>query len=155
MLIPYFIFRFYETLRLHPSVPANQKYALDDDIWPDGTVIKKGDYVVWSPWAQGRLESVWGPDAKEFKPERWFNEDGDLKRENQGVWPAFHAGPRVCLGQNLATLEALVALTMLIKKYRFKMAPGQNVTYQLSLTLPMKDGMKVYVSQREKPEIAA
>ncbi|CAO3690445.1 unnamed protein product [Umbelopsis vinacea] len=146
---------FYETLRLHPSVPANQKYALDDDVWPDGTVIKKGDYVVWSPWAQGRLESVWGPDAKEFKPERWLGENGELKRENQGVWPAFHAGPRVCLGQNLATLEALVALTLLIKKYRFQLAPGQNVTYQVSLTLPMKDGMKVFVHQREKPEVVA
>ncbi|KAH8556114.1 cytochrome P450 [Umbelopsis sp. PMI_123] len=146
---------FYETLRLHPSVPANQKYALEDDIWPDGTVIKKGDYVVWSPWCQGRLESIWGPDAKEFKPERWFNENSELKRENQGVWPAFHAGPRVCLGQNLATLEALVALTMLMKRYRFKLLPGQNITYQISLTLPMKYGMKVQVNQREKPEVIA
>ncbi|KAG2186343.1 hypothetical protein INT43_002781 [Umbelopsis isabellina] len=146
---------FYETLRLHPSVPANQKYALEDDIWPDGTVIKKGDYVVWSPWAQGRLEAVWGSDAKDFKPERWLNEEGELKRENQGTWPAFHAGPRVCLGQNLATLEALVALTLLLKKYRFKLVPGQDITYQVSLTLPMKNGMNVTVNQREKPEIIA
>ena len=37
------IYSLYEVLRLHPSVPNNQKYALNDDIWPDGTQIKKGD----------------------------------------------------------------------------------------------------------------
>lgn len=79
-------------------MPANQKYALNDDVWPDGTNIKKGDYIVWDPWAQGRSEKVWGPDAKQFKPERWITPEGELRRESQGQWPAFHAGPRTCLG---------------------------------------------------------
>ncbi|KAI8137496.1 cytochrome P450 [Fennellomyces sp. T-0311] len=139
---------FYEVLRLHPSVPNNQKYALNDDVWPDGTQIRKGDYVIWCPWAQGRSELVWGPDAKEFKPERWITPDGELKRESQGQWPAFHAGPRVCLGQNLATLEALVAIAFLLKRYKFTLVPGQNVTYQSSLTLPMRYGMKLTVEKR-------
>ncbi|GAA5809153.1 hypothetical protein MFLAVUS_002558 [Mucor flavus] len=139
---------FYEVLRLYPSVPNNQKYALNDDIWPDGTAIKKGDYVMWSPWAQGRSEEVWGPDAKDFKPERWITPEGDLRRESQGQWPAFNAGPRVCLGQNLATLEALVAMVFIVKRYKFELVSGQNITYQVSLTLPMKEGMKVYVAKR-------
>ncbi|KAL9558727.1 hypothetical protein MBANPS3_000774 [Mucor bainieri] len=139
---------FYEVLRLYPSVPNNQKYALNDDIWPDGTHIRKGDYVMWCPYAQGRCTKVWGPDAREFKPERWITAEGDLRRESQGQWPAFHAGPRVCLGQNLATLEALVAMAFLVKRYKFKLVSGQNITYQVSLTLPMKEGMKVYVEHR-------
>jgi cytochrome P450 len=91
--------RFYETLRLHPSVPSNQKYALEDDIWPDGTIIKAGYYVNWSPYAQGRSTKVWGPNAAEFYPERWIDEEGGLRRESAGKWPAFHAGPRICLGK--------------------------------------------------------
>lgn len=90
---------FYETLRLYPSVPGNQKYALEDDIWPDGTVIKAGYYVTWNPYAQGRSTKVWGANAKEFYPERWIDEDGNLRRESAGKWPAFHAGPRICLGK--------------------------------------------------------
>ncbi|RCH94663.1 hypothetical protein CU097_002244 [Rhizopus azygosporus] len=140
---------FYEVLRLYPSVPLNQKYALDDDVWPDGTQIRKGDYILWCPYAQGRCEKVWGVDAKEFKPERWI-EEGELKRQNQGQWPAFHAGPRVCLGQNLATLEALVAIVFLLKRYKFTLVPDQEVTYQVSLTLPMLQGMKVMVQKRDK-----
>ncbi|CEP07389.1 hypothetical protein [Parasitella parasitica] len=146
--LPYLHAVFFETLRLHPSVPSNQKYALEDDIWPDGTVIKAGYYVNWSPYAQGRSTQVWGPNAKEFYPERWIDEEGNLCRESASKWPVFHAGPRICLGQNLATLEALVCVAMLLKRYTFKLVPGQQVTYEFSLTLPMKNGMKVYVEKR-------
>ncbi|ORZ03289.1 cytochrome P450 [Syncephalastrum racemosum] len=139
---------FYEVLRLYPSVPLNMKYALGDDIWPDGTHIRKGDYILWSPYAQGRSDKVWGSDAREFKPERWITPDGELRRESQGQWPAFHAGPRTCLGQHLATLEALVAIIFMLRRYKFHLVPGQEVTYQVSLTLPMKHGMKVTVEKR-------
>lgn len=163
--------RFFETLRLYPSVPNNQKYALKDDIWPDGTHVKAGTYVSWSSYAQGRSTKVWGEDAKEFHPERWLDENGNLKRESAGKWSAFHAGPRICLGnlnchhlysvtysispspflgQNLATLEALVCVSMLLRRYRFTLVPNQTVTYDISLTMPMKYGMKMFVGKRHK-----
>ena len=44
----------------------------------------------------GRSEKIWGADARSFRPERWLTENGELKRESAGQWPAFHAGPRVC-----------------------------------------------------------
>ncbi|ORX61453.1 cytochrome P450 [Hesseltinella vesiculosa] len=146
--MPYAHAVLYEVLRLYPSVPNNQKYALNDDVWPDGTHIKKGHYVNWSPYALGRCEKVWGQDACHFKPERWINEDGTLIRESQGKWPAFHGGPRVCLGQNLATLEALVALSILLKRFKFTLVPGHLVEYKPSLTLPMKSGLKMTITSR-------
>ncbi|KAI8139710.1 cytochrome P450 [Fennellomyces sp. T-0311] len=140
--------KFYEVLRLYPSVPSNVKVALDDDVFPDGSPIKKGDSVSWSPYAMARTRKIWGEDACEFKPERWIKPDGDLRRESAGQWPAFHAGPRICLGQNLATLEALVAIILLVKRYKFSLAPNQTITYDLSLTHPMKFGMQVFVERR-------
>jgi fatty acid omega-hydroxylase len=148
ILIYYFSSSFFETLRLYPSVPGNQKYAIEDDVWPDGTIVKAGTYVSWSSYSQGRSTKVWGPNAKDFYPERWINEKGDLVRVSQGQWPVFHAGPRVCLGQNLATLEALVCVIMILKRYKLTLAPDQLVTFDVSLTLPMKNGMKVFVEKR-------
>lgn len=52
------------------------------------------------------------------------------------------------IGQNLATLEALVCAIMLLRRYKFTLAPDQNITYDIALTLPMKNGMKVYVERR-------
>jgi cytochrome P450 len=81
-----------EVLRLYPSVPENQKYALNEDILPDGTRVKKNDYVIWCPWSQGRSTKIWGADAKEFRPERWITDENDLRNESAAKWTAFHAG---------------------------------------------------------------
>ncbi|KAI7876931.1 cytochrome P450 [Lichtheimia hyalospora FSU 10163] len=140
---------FYEVLRLHPSAPSNTKMALEDDVWPDGTQVKKGDNIAWNTYALGRSTKIWGPDAKEFKPERWITPTGELRRESQGQFPVFNVGPRVCLGQNLATLEALVAIVLLLKRYKFTLLPNQEITYKVSLTLPMKNGMKLFVEKRQ------
>ncbi|KAI8138496.1 cytochrome P450 [Fennellomyces sp. T-0311] len=138
----------YESLRLYPSVPLGSRVALEDDIWPDGTRIKKGDITTWSVYSMGRSTKVWGPDALDYRPERWIDNDGKLKRESQYKWPVFQAGPRVCLGQNLAILEAVIAIATMLQRYRFTLVPGQQITYSPSLTLPMKNGMKVYVAKR-------
>ncbi|KAI9484494.1 cytochrome P450 [Zychaea mexicana] len=146
--LPYAHAVFYETLRLYPSVPSNGKVAIEDDILPDGAHVKKGMEVSWSPYAMGRSEKVWGPDAKSFVPGRWIKIDGTLRRESQGKFPAFHGGPRVCLGQELAKLEAIVALALILKRYKFSLVPDQKVAYETSLTCPMKNGLHVTVERR-------
>ena len=52
------------------------------------------------------------------------------------------------LGQNLATLEGLVALAILLKRYKFSLVPNQEIVYAMSLTHPMKNGLKVFVERR-------
>ena len=60
-----------EVLRLYPSVPKIGKYALTDDVLPDGTVVKEGMMVVFSPWVMGRTERMWD-NCMEFRPERFL-----------------------------------------------------------------------------------
>ncbi|KAF7721310.1 hypothetical protein EC973_004952 [Apophysomyces ossiformis] len=139
---------FYEALRLYPSVHTNSRYAVKDDIWPDGTHVKSGDFILWFPYVQGRSRKLWGPDASEFRPERWITPEGDLQRVPPWQWSVFHGGPRACLGQQLATLEAVVTITSLLKRYKFSLVPDQKITYHLTLTLPMQNGMQVYVQKR-------
>lgn len=84
--------RFREALRLHPPVSANAKVALQDDIWPDGSQIKKNDYIILALYGQGKSKTLWGEDARKFKPERWFTEEGALRSEPPSKWNVFNAG---------------------------------------------------------------
>ena len=46
--------------------------SVSDDVLPDGTRVRAGNFVSYVPYAMGRLEALWGPDVLEFKPERWL-----------------------------------------------------------------------------------
>ena len=70
------------------------------------------------PYGMGRQECLW-PEAKSFKPERWLA-DGFV-RPSPFVYPVFNAGPRTCLGQNMAYLEMKLALTTLYHNFRFRL----------------------------------
>jgi len=81
---------FYEALRLYPSVPQNIKICVEDDVLPCGVKVHKGEKIGWSSWAMGRDTKTWGPDALEYRPERWLT--GEKFSSSQFV--SFHLGPR-------------------------------------------------------------
>jgi cytochrome P450 len=98
-------------------VPKNQKCAVEDDVLPDGTPVPAGTYIAWFSYAQGRSKKIWGEDAEEFKPERWLTEQSGLNRFSQGEWPAFHGGPRVCLGKPIFSFISHLVLVCLLFTY--------------------------------------
>ncbi|KAL1922427.1 uncharacterized protein VTP21DRAFT_9966 [Calcarisporiella thermophila] len=149
---------FNETLRLYPSVPRNAKFAVKDSVLPNGALVKKGDAVAFSPYVLGRLTEVWGPDAEQFNPERWLERDAvgnvvGVKRESPSKFPAFHAGPRTCLGQTFATLESLLLTSQLLTRFEFTLSPtfiererrATEPLYAPSLTMPMRRPLLVKV----------
>jgi len=140
---------FYETLRLYPAVPRNVKLCLKDDELPNGIPIYAGELVNWSSWATGRDERIWGNDAKIFNPERFLNSEDGLK-PSQYKFTSFNCGPRLCLGQNFATVEAMTLATSLLRIYKFERMPGQKSPpdFGVSLTIPMKDPLLVKVHRR-------
>ena len=135
-----------EVLRLHPPVPVDVKMAVRDDVLPDGTFVEAGSYVGYVPWAMGRRPSLWGEDALEFRPGR-FLEPANAKL-SPFKFTAFQAGPRICLGQHLAYLEASYVLAALSRDFDFALEPNQPLTYRVSITLPMKQGLRVRVTPR-------
>lgn len=96
----------FEALRLYPQLPVNVRYAIRTTTLPHGggpngtssVVVRKGQGVGWSTYHLHRLQSLYGPDADKYRPERWM--DGDLKRRlgSSCGFLDFHAGPRRCLG---------------------------------------------------------
>lgn len=93
-----------EVLRLHPTVPVNQRQAARDTTLPTGggpngkspIAVKKGQAILYSVYVMHRRKDLWGEDALEFKPERWE------KRYPGWQWLPFNGGPRICLGTHFA-----------------------------------------------------
>jgi len=138
-----------ETLRLYPSVPVDIKQVVEDDFLPNGSFVPAGTFVAYTPYVMGRLTSLWGEDAAEFRPERWLNaETGAFERCSQYKYPVFNAGFRLCLGMDMALLEIKAMLSLMFQRYKPTKEPGQDLTYGISLTCPAKNGIRVSFARR-------
>ncbi|KAF9327152.1 Protein kinase alk2 [Linnemannia elongata] len=136
---------FNEALRLYPAVPRNAKICTQDDVLPGGIKVYKGERVTWNVWAMGRDEDLWGKDAREYNPFRWEKMD----KPSSAKFCSFHHGPRTCLGQGFAVTEAVTLMSMFFQKFTFELEnPDQKANYMPSLTLPMDNGLRVYVKRR-------
>ncbi|KAG0020225.1 hypothetical protein BGZ82_011649 [Podila clonocystis] len=141
----------YEALRLYPSVPRNIKVCVQDDVLPNGVEIRKGEFFQWSPWTMGRATEIWGPDAKEYHPERWL----DGSKNSPAKFPAFHAGPRTCLGQQFATIEAMTLMGLMFARFEFELVdPDNEPEYSSGLTLPVAGGIPVRITRRKQGAVA-
>ncbi|KAG2553711.1 hypothetical protein PVAP13_9KG542300 [Panicum virgatum] len=95
-----------ESMRLYPPVPVNSLRAETDDVLPDGTAVEAGWFVAYNSYGMGRMESIWGHDAREYRPERWLNPaDGTFRPDSPFWFVAFHAGPRLCQGKEMAYIQ--------------------------------------------------
>ncbi|KAM0846192.1 hypothetical protein ACQ4PT_055835 [Festuca glaucescens] len=139
-----------ETLRLYPSVPEDSKHVVADDYLPDGTFVPAGSSITYSIYSAGRMKTVWGEDCLEFRPERWLSEDGTKFVQHDSYrFVAFNAGPRVCLGKDLAYLQMKNIAGSVLLRHRLAVAPGHRVEQKMSLTLFMKDGLRMEVCPRD------
>lgn len=108
-----------EVLRLHSTVPFNNRVAIRDTTLPVGggpdqsspIAVRKGQVVTFSVYAMHRRADLWGEDALEFRPSR-FEE-----RVPAWQWLPFLGGPRVCLGQQFALTEAGFLLVRLLREF--------------------------------------
>ncbi|KAJ7942676.1 Cytochrome P450 [Quillaja saponaria] len=141
-----------EALRLYPSVPVDHKEVVEDDIFPDGTVLKKGTKVIYAIYAMGRMEAIWGKDCREFKPERWLR-DGHFMSESAYKFTAFNGGPRLCLGRDFAYYQMKFVAANIIYRYRVKVVENHPVVPKLALTMYIKHGLKVNLYRRDEAEL--
>ena len=143
-----------ESMRLYPPVPIDVKEAMDDDVLPDGTVVKKGMRVTYNVYAMGRLESIWSEDWGEFKPERWLEkvEFGKWKfvGRDSFTYPVFQAGPRICLGKEMAFMQMQKLVAGILRRFRVvpTVADGVEPRCFSFLTSKMEGGFPVKLHKR-------
>ncbi|KAG0700467.1 cytochrome P450 [Suillus ampliporus] len=146
--LPYLDAVVHEVLRLHPPVSEFIRLAAADDVIPlsepvrtasgemtDSISVAKGTFISISAGAINRSFAIWGPDAKEFKPDRWLAEGGisGKAKEVQGHRHllTFVDGPRTCLGKDFALAEFKVIVSVLVKNFIFEMRDGPGTQVEM------------------------
>ncbi|ONK78491.1 uncharacterized protein A4U43_C02F19320 [Asparagus officinalis] len=138
-----------ESLRLYPPVAIDTQSCRDGDTMPDGTFVGKKWFVKYSAYAMGRMESIWGKDCMEYNPERWL-ENGVFRPESPFRFPVFHAGPRLCLGKEMAYIQMKSIVAAVIERFEIEPVEKDRIPEPLlCLTMRMKGGLHVRVRERE------
>jgi cytochrome P450 len=128
-----------ESMRLFPPVYAIGRRSVGPceiggfDVPADTTFLM-------SQWVLHRSSKYFDAPL-EFRPERWEN---DLARQiPKFAYFPFGGGPRTCVGNSFAMLEAVLVLATMAQRYRFELAPRQRVETWPTVTLRLRHGLKV------------
>ena len=133
-----------ETLRLYPPIPEFARQALQD-VQLGEYVLPKGTIVLVPVFAMHHDPRWFGePDA--FRPERFAKDAGEALPKL--AYLPFGGGPRVCIGNSFAQMEAVLLLATLAQRYRLSVEPGQTITPEATLTLRPKDDLTVRLHAR-------
>src|SRR6267142_2497638 len=128
-----------ETLRLYPTAWGIARLAAEKHEIA-GYPVLPGYGMATAQWVVHR-DPRWFDAPLEFRPERW--ENGLAKQLPRYAYFPFGGGPRQCIGNTFALMEASVVLATIAHKFRFRLVPGHRVTPLASITLRPRDGVRV------------
>ena len=133
-----------ESMRLYPPAWAFGRETLADcEI--GGYQVPAGTQLIMSQWVMHRDPRYYEEPGK-FRPERWG--DGSTEGLPKYAYFPFGGGPRLCIGQSFAKMEAVLLLATIAQQFRLRSAPGWRVTTQPSITLRPKNGMGMVLERR-------
>jgi cytochrome P450 len=131
-----------EVMRLYPPAYALGRQAIEAcDI--GGYHLPAGGTVVMPQWVVHRDPRFWD-DPERFHPARWANE---LATRPRYAYFPFGGGPRVCIGNTFAMMEAVLLLATLARRYRMRLVPGPPVRPKPRLTLAPDRGIEVVLEK--------
>ncbi|UKZ69377.1 uncharacterized protein TrAtP1_010386 [Trichoderma atroviride] len=141
--LPYLTAVINETLRHHsPSgiglprqIPADSPgIAICGEFFTAGTVLSVPTYTIH------HSKEIWGPDADDYKPERWENA---TQRQKDAFIP-FSYGPRACVGRNVAEMEMKLIASTWARRYGAKILQGPMETKEGFLRKPLGLDIALY-----------
>ncbi|KAL2104613.1 hypothetical protein VUR80DRAFT_10112 [Thermomyces stellatus] len=112
-----------EALRMHPAtglplervVPAGGA-TISGYFFPEGTIVGINS------WVEHRNPAIFGPDADEFRPERWLSDDAEKLSYMNRHWMPFGLGSRTCIGRHISFLEISKLIPLLVRDFDFELA---------------------------------
>ncbi|MDP4220451.1 MAG: cytochrome P450, partial [Bacteroidota bacterium] len=134
--LPYALQVFKEALRLYPPAYILTRTPTED-VFIDGYRIKKGAIVMISPYLLHRKEENF-PEPEKFDPDR-FSAENEKSIPRQAYLP-FGAGPRVCIGNQFALIEAHLVTAMVAQQFSVELSDSEPVEMEPLITLRPKGG---------------
>ncbi|MDI3463268.1 MAG: hypothetical protein OJF50_002089 [Nitrospira sp.] len=147
--LPYTRAVFEETLRLYPTAPLLQR-TVATSTTVGGVSLPSGARVLISLYNLHRHPDFW-PHPEQFLPERWLGSDRPRSRY---AYLPFGAGPRACVGLHFASVEGLLLLALIGRRYDLQLAQ-ERVEPQFMVTLRPKGGLRMARQPRSTPAVSA
>jgi cytochrome P450 len=134
---------FLETIRLYPSIWIIERRAVHDDEI-GGYRIPARSMVLISPYVLHRRPDFW-KDPEQFQPDRFAGEEVD--EVAAGAYLPFGAGPRYCVGREMALLVAPLLLATVLASFRLRLVPGHPVACKPGITLRHAHGLQMLLEE--------
>ena len=133
-----------ESMRLYPPAYALARQAVNPSEIA-GQPVATGLVVIMPAWVVHR-DPRWFDDAEAFHPERWA--DDLAHRLPRFAYFPFGGGPRQCIGNAFATMEAVLILATIAQRFRLVMEPEQHITPTPYITLRPEPGPRMRLTHR-------
>ncbi|XP_048225972.1 carotene epsilon-monooxygenase, chloroplastic isoform X3 [Ricinus communis] len=139
-----------ESLRLYPHPPVLLRRAQVADVLPGNYKVNAGQDIMISVYNIHHSSKVWDR-AEEFVPER-FDLEGPVPNETNTDFRfiPFSGGPRKCVGDQFALLEAIVALAIFLQNMNFELVPDQKISMTTGATIHTTNGLYMKLGKRKK-----
>jgi cytochrome P450 len=138
-----------EAMRLYPPAGGITRQPIQD-LELGGYPIAQGSTITVATYVMHHDPKLF-PDAERFDPDR-FTPENEAKLPRYAYLP-FGSGPRVCIGNSFAMLEARLILLTVLQQFSLQLAPGQTVRAEQVFTLRPRGGLKLIVKQRDTQPI--
>jgi len=135
---------FKETMRLYPPVPVLPRKIEADDVLGQ-YALEGGNSIFFSPYLLHRHPDFW-ENPTVFDPHR-FDKEAQRKQHTFAYLP-FGGGPRICLGNNFAMMEAVFITAMVTQRFKLDLPPNTTVEPRISLTTRPKNGVPIQLKRR-------
>jgi cytochrome P450 len=133
-----------ESLRLYPPAWGFSRQAIGDDEI-GGYRVPRGSLVFLIPFVIHRRPTLW-PDPERFDPNR-FAPEHESARPRFAYIP-FGGGPRGCIGNQFAMVEAQLIVAAIAQRYRLELVPDQDIRPEPLITLRPAPGIRAFLKKR-------